>query len=105
MSVNKDVLDTTSLSKTVVGVITQEVPYDFIRPQHYSLWEDNNDTFHIIESSLTREEYIGFLKGNILKYQLRLGKKPGESIAKDQEKINYYREKYNLFKQKENAKS
>lgn len=32
---------------------------------------------------LTREEYIGFLKGNIIKYSLRAGRKAGsDDVAK-----------------------
>lgn len=37
---------------------------------HYNLW-NNTDAIDIIKASLTQEEYIGFLKGNILKYKLR----------------------------------
>lgn len=39
----------------------------------------------IIRKTLTREEYDGFLKGNILKYRLRAGKKtsdPRDDIKK-----------------------
>lgn len=32
---------------------------------------------------LTREECIGFCKGNILKYVIRAGKKPGQDIVKE----------------------
>ena len=66
--------------------------YDFIKPQHYKLWKDNNDVNDVIRASLTKEEYQGFIKGNILKYQLRLGKKPNEPIERDQEKIKWYQE-------------
>jgi len=41
---------------------------------HYELWE-GVEAIDIIKQTLTPEEYKGFLKGNILKYQLRLGKK------------------------------
>lgn len=37
----------------------------------------------VMESVLTHEEYIGFLKGNIIKYSLRAGRKAGsDDIAK-----------------------
>jgi hypothetical protein len=37
----------------------------------------------VMASVLTREEYIGFLKGNIVKYSLRSGRKAGsDDIAK-----------------------
>jgi len=31
----------------------------------------------LMESVLTHEEFVGFLKGNILKYSLRAGRKDG----------------------------
>ena len=39
--------------------------------KHYELWE-NFEAIDVIKLALTDEEYKGFLKGNILKYQLRL---------------------------------
>jgi len=35
----------------------------------------------VMESVLTREEFIGFLKGNIIKYSLRAGRKDGSDDA------------------------
>ncbi len=69
--------------------------YNFIEPSHYKLWKDNNDVNDVIKSSLKKSEYIGFIKGNILKYQLRLGKKPNEPIERDKEKIKWYQEQLN----------
>lgn len=37
--------------------------------------------WHVMESVLTREEFIGFLKGNIIKYSLRAGRKDGSDDA------------------------
>lgn len=71
--------------------------YNYISPNHYALWRDNNDVNHVLKSSLSKEEYAGFLKGNILKYQLRLGKKPSEPIERDQEKIKWYRGELDKF--------
>jgi len=57
---------------------------------HYELWKDF-EAIDIIKELLTHEEYIGFLKGNILKYQLRLSKKGGiETVEADKEKISDY---------------
>lgn len=53
------------------------------KPDHYRQGEI--ETIDIIRMSLTKEEYIGFLKGNILKYQLRAPFKhetPDEDYAK-----------------------
>lgn len=44
----------------------------------------------VMESVLTREEFIGFLKGNVIKYGMRQGKKEGSD---DAGKAQHYREK------------
>jgi hypothetical protein len=38
--------------------------------------------WHVMESVLTREEFIGFLKGNIIKYSMRAGKKDSDDLGK-----------------------
>lgn len=68
--------------------------YDFVNPSHYKLWE-GTEAFDIVTKSLTKEELLGYLKGNILKYQLRLGNKPGESITRERDKIHWYKNKLN----------
>ena len=45
--------------------------------------------WHVMESVLTREEFIGFLKGNIIKYSLRQGKKD----SPDADKARHYMQK------------
>lgn len=35
----------------------------------------------VMESVLTREEFIGFLKGNVIKYSMRAGRKEGSDDA------------------------
>ena len=35
----------------------------------------------VMESVLTHEEFVGFLKGNIIKYSMRAGKKDGSDDA------------------------
>ena len=62
------------------------------KASHYNLWLDT-DSIDIIKSNLTKEEYIGALKFNILKYQLRLGKK--DCIESDMEKIEDYKRELN----------
>ena len=62
--------------------------------KHYELWE-NFEAIDVIKLALTDEEYKGFLKGNILKYRLRAGKKniENDNIIKDIGKsIDYERE-------------
>ncbi len=74
--------------------------YDYIKPQHYTLWNDNNDVNQIIMDALTPEEYEGFCKGNILKYQLRLGKKPNESMEREKGKIAEYQKFLKISRQR-----
>ena len=44
----------------------------------------------IMQWTMTKEEFIGFLKGNIIKYSIRGGYKEGESPEKDLTKVNTY---------------
>ncbi len=44
----------------------------------------------IMQRTMTKEEFIGFLKGNIIKYAIRGGHKDGESPEKDLTKVNTY---------------
>lgn len=45
----------------------------------------------VIEAVLSREEFIGFLRGNVIKYAMRQGRKAGADD--DAEKARHYREK------------
>lgn len=49
------------------------------------------EPWHVMEAVLTREEFIGFLKGNIIKYAMRDGRKPG--AVDDFDKAVHYMEK------------
>lgn len=59
-----------------------------MNPEYYKLWF-GMQPFELHKKLLTREEYIGFLKGNIIKYQMRLGNK--DDVTKEQAKIATYR--------------
>ena len=39
---------------------------------------------------MTPEEFKGFLKGNMIKYSMRAGRKAGESAEKDKNKFSVY---------------
>ena len=54
---------------------------------HYDLW-NGFEAIDVMKQVLSKDEYIGYLKGNILKYQLRLSKK--DSIEKEVIKIRDY---------------
>lgn len=71
--------------------------YDYIKPKHYEVFPGMKDTFEIHRAYLTKEEYIGWIKGTILKYKLRMGEKPGESFERDMDKINVYREELSKY--------
>lgn len=45
--------------------------------------------WHVMEAVLTREEFIGFLKGNIVKYGMRQGRKN----SPDADKCKHYMQK------------
>ena len=45
----------------------------------------------LMESVLTHEEFIGFLKGNVIKYSLRAGRKEGALF--DIDKALHYQQK------------
>lgn len=53
------------------------VPEDPTSPSHYSIGDTGVEAIDIIKSVLTKEQYIGYLRGNIIKYQLRANKKNG----------------------------
>ena len=48
---------------------------EITNPKHYQLFADGKESFDVISSFLNCDEFIGFCKGNILKYRLRAGKK------------------------------
>lgn len=60
-------------------------------PKHYEVFPDGTEAIELIRKCLTTEEFIGYCKGNYLKYRLRAGKKDDveQEIAKS--------EKYNEF--------
>lgn len=69
--------------------------------KHYELWNDF-ESIDAIENILTFDEYVGFLKGNILKYQLRLGKK--DDVLKEKQKIKDYQRELNSILGGKNVK-
>ena len=60
-------------------------------PQHYKHGEI--ETLDIIRMSLTAEEFQGFLKGNVLKYQIRAPHKH-ETPDEDYKKAKFYYDEY-----------
>lgn len=61
---------------------------DKINPKHY---KDNViETIDAIESQLSDKEFVGYLKGSVLKYMCRSGKKVGVSSQEDYQKAEWY---------------
>lgn len=56
------------------------------QPPHYTA--GGIETIDFLQAKLTREEFIGYLKGNVLKYGSRLGKKGDTEI--DAGKLSWY---------------
>lgn len=48
------------------------------------------EPWEVMKSVLTKEEFIGFLKGNIIKYSMRAGRKEDSD---DAAKANHYMQK------------
>lgn len=67
-----------TIEKVKVDVVNQ--------PPHYTT--GGIETIDFIEAKLSRDEYIGYLKGNVLKYASRLGHK-GDAVT-DAGKLNWY---------------
>lgn len=44
--------------------------------------------WEVMAAILTREEFVGYLKGNVIKYGMRQGRKPG--ATQDAEKARHY---------------
>lgn len=49
---------------------------DFMTPAHYIL-EDGSDSMDVVEKILGREQFKGFLRGNVFKYLIRYELKGG----------------------------
>ena len=65
-------------------------------PSHYT--KGGIETIAFIKAKLSREEYIGYLRGNVLKYSSRLGDK--DAMEQDAGKLAWYsRELSNFLKE------
>ena len=73
----------------LVGEVTLPDPpfYD----EHYASME-GLEPIELMQLVLSLPEFVGFLKGNIIKYTLRAGKKQGEAAEKDVAKAKRYTE-------------
>jgi len=58
-------------------------------PDHYGGGENPYEAIKVIQHTLTPEEFRGYIKGNVLKYTMRAGKKAGASSPKDLAKAEW----------------
>lgn len=59
-------------------------------PQHYNQ-SDEIECIDAIEAALGREQFIGFLRGQVIKYTWRLGLK--DDPVQDASKVQWYQNK------------
>ena len=64
-------------------------------PSHYQVADQSVQD--IIKLSFTHQEYMGWLRGNIIKYRMRAGIKNKDTIIQDLDKANKYQEFYNRY--------
>jgi len=74
------------------------------QPSYYANLVGTYTAIDVISGFLSREEYKGFCKGNILKYILRAGRKEHEPAASDYRKaMDYMEELLNMEEQEEES--
>lgn len=74
-----------------MGPQKRELPKDYEHVDHPKHYAGKIECIDYIQDKLTKEEYIGFLKGSIIKYLDRLGKK--EDDYADCKKAMWYLER------------
>lgn len=57
-------------------------------PNHDSHYQTAHQPIEVMQANMTKEELIGFLKGNIIKYACRCGRK--DAALKEADKIKRY---------------
>lgn len=77
---------------------TDNKPEAVFHPAHYGGADNLYETIKVLKAWLTYDEYVGFLKGNVIKYLSRARKKNGlEDIAKAtwyQNELDKYAKEY-----------
>lgn len=69
-----------------------EVKKENINPNHYK--SGKIEVIDVIEDQLTEEEYLGFIKGLVMKYVMRSNMKNG---LEDLEKAKWYLERLSKY--------
>ena len=61
-------------------------------PAYDDHYQGDVEPIELMQAQMTREAFKGFLRGNIIKYASRFGKKDNESTIKEAAKIRVYAE-------------
>ena len=83
-------------TKDILEAITKPAEVDAVNsPEHYNMLDI--EAINLIEMSMTKEEFLGYLKGNVLKYIIRYKHKgkAGEDLDKGKWYLDRLRNKIN----------
>lgn len=83
---DKDAVVKDTTKDTINKIDTEGTP---AKATHY---KGAVEPLEVMSKLLTKDEFIGFLKGNMIKYSYRAGRKQGESGEKDRNKFLVYSE-------------
>ena len=61
-------------------------------PAYDDHYQGDVEPIELMQAQMTREAFMGFLRGKIIKYASRFGKKDNESTIKEAAKIRVYAE-------------
>lgn len=72
-------------------VVDEDSHDNVTNPSHYDLIPEKGvQVIDVIRAALTEDEFLGYCKGNRIKYSLRGGRKTNESEEKDAAKARQY---------------
>ncbi len=75
-----------------IKIVDTNQQYDFINPQHY-VQDDGRQTWEHMVDKWGEEQTALWCEMTAFKYQDRIGKKPGEDVEREQNKIKWYEDK------------
>lgn len=75
-----------NVDKSAAALASRASKEEVNHPAHYG-GDTTYEVIKVLENWLTTDEFVGFLKGNVIKYQARARAKGG---AKDYEKAAWY---------------
>jgi hypothetical protein len=70
---------------------------------HYRNTDNGIECVHALRACLGRDGYIAWLRGQVIKYNWRLGQKPGVDPAEDSIKATWYQTELTRVLSDENA--